>query len=251
MRRTFIKLMKPSADHPKIGTWISTAAPSVVELAGLCGFDWVLIDLEHGCAGEASVPAQLHALQGTGTAAIVRVGAPHADLIARLLDWGADGIMVPHVESAAEAAAAVQAANYPPLGRRGFSRTVRAHGYGLRSPDSAPRPLVVAQIESAAAVGLADEIARVEGVDALFVGPADLQLDLRMRPDLENCSYAECLKVVAGSAARAGKAAGILLRDVAEIAQHREMGFNMLAVDSDLGILRKAYLAVTGAAPAP
>lgn len=242
--------MKPSADHPKIGTWISTAAPSVVELAGLCGFDWVLIDLEHGCAGEAAVPAQLHALQGTGAAAIVRVGAPHADLIARLLDWGADGIMVPHVESAAEAAAAVEAANYPPLGRRGFSRTVRAHRYGLRSPDSAPRPMVVAQIESAVAVGRAEEIARVDGVDALFVGPADLQRDLRVRRESAGFSYGDCLKVVAGGAARAGKAAGILLRDAADIVQHRELGFNMLAVDSDLGILRKAYLAVTGAAPA-
>jgi 2-dehydro-3-deoxyglucarate aldolase/4-hydroxy-2-oxoheptanedioate aldolase len=242
--------MKPSPDHPKIGTWISTASPSVVELAGLCGFDWVLIDLEHGCAGESAVPAQLHALQGTGAAAIVRVGAPHADLIARLLDWGADGIMVPRVESAAEAAAAVEAANYPPLGKRGFSRTVRAHKYGMRSPDCAPRPMVVAQIESAASVGRADEIARVEGVDALFVGPADLQLDLRMRPESTQTSYAECLKVVAGSAAAAGKAAGILLRDAAEIAQHREMGFNMLAVDSDLGILRKAYMALTGVAPA-
>jgi 2-dehydro-3-deoxyglucarate aldolase/4-hydroxy-2-oxoheptanedioate aldolase len=239
--------MKPSAEHLKIGTWISTAAPSVVELAGLCGFDWVLIDLEHGCASETAVPAQLHALQGKDAAAIVRVGAPHPDLIARLLDWGADGIMVPHVESAAEAAAAVQAANYPPLGRRGFSRTVRAHGYGLRSPDSTPRPMVVAQIESAAAVGCADEIARVDGVDALFVGPADLQLDLRMRRESGQWSYAECLKAVASSAAGAGKVAGILLRDAAEIAQHREMGFNMLAVDSDLGILRKAFLAATGA----
>jgi 2-dehydro-3-deoxyglucarate aldolase/4-hydroxy-2-oxoheptanedioate aldolase len=110
--------------------------------------------------------------------------------------------------------------------------------------------MVVAQIESAVAVGRAEEIARVDGVDALFVGPADLQRDLRVRRESAGFSYGDCLKVVAGGAARAGKAAGILLRDAADIVQHRELGFNMLAVDSDLGILRKAYLAVTGAAPA-
>jgi 2-keto-3-deoxy-L-rhamnonate aldolase RhmA len=247
LRRTFVMLMKRSLNHLKIGTWISSAAAPVVELAGLCGLDWVLLDLEHGCGGDAAVPAQLHALQGTDTAAIVRVGAPHPDLIARLLDWGADGIMVPRVESAAEAAAAVRAANYPPLGRRGYSRSVRAHGYGLRPTEAAPRPLVIAQIESAGAVDSADEIAQVAGVDALFVGPSDLQFDLRMRPEAEVCSYEECLKRVVRSAAGAGKVAGILLRDSAEVPQYRERGFSMLAVDSDLGILRKAYLAIRGA----
>ncbi len=236
--------MKSIMAYPKIGTWVSSAAPPVAELAALCGFDWVLLDLEHGCSGESAIPGLLHALQGTGTAAIVRVGAPHADLIGRLLDWGANGVMVPHIESAAEATAIVAAAHYPPIGKRGFSRSVRAHQYGLRSADSTPKPLIVAQIESGNAVRNAQEIASVEGVDVLFVGPADLQFDLQINATSSPGSYEECLKSVAASAANAGKAAGILLREPAEIATLQNLGFSMLAIDSDLGILRKAYQAV-------
>jgi hypothetical protein len=88
---------------PSIGTWLSTGSPVIAELAALSGFDWVLLDLEHGNESEASLPNQLRGLRGTRTRGIVRVGAPHADLIARVLDWGAHGIMVPHVNSAAEA----------------------------------------------------------------------------------------------------------------------------------------------------
>lgn len=244
-------LMKAPMAHPKIGTWISSASPPIAELAALCGFDWVLLDLEHGCSGESAIPRLLHALQGSDTVAIVRVGAPNADLIGRLLDWGAHGVMVPHVESAAEAAAVVAAAYYPPMGKRGFSRTVRAHKYGLRSPDETPSPLIVAQIESGNAVRNAEEIARVEGIDVLFVGPADLQFDLRIHETYAPGPYEDSLKRVTAAAVKAGKAAGILLRETAEIASLRNLGFSMLALDSDLGILRKAYHAVLTSAQAP
>lgn len=132
----------------RLGTWLSLGSPVITEVAALCGFDWVWLDLEHGSASEATLPDQLRALRGSGTLGIVRVGAPHTDLIARVLDWGAHGIMVPHVNSAAEAGAAVQAAHYQPRGRRGFSRTVRAHDYGLRVPESIPATLLIAQIET-------------------------------------------------------------------------------------------------------
>src|SRR5262245_8233294 len=124
-----------------VGTWLSIGSPVIAELAAESGFDWLLFDLEHGCAPEAWLFAQLQALRGTNVAAIVRVGALHADLIGRVLDWGADGIMVPRISSVADAEACVQAANYPPRGRRGFSRTVRATNYGLRSPETTRSPL--------------------------------------------------------------------------------------------------------------
>jgi 2-dehydro-3-deoxyglucarate aldolase/4-hydroxy-2-oxoheptanedioate aldolase len=223
----------------QLGTWLSTGSPALAELAGLSGFDWVLIDLEHGCASEAAVPDQLRALRGSLTRGIVRVGAPHPDLIARVLDWGAAGIMVPHVNSPAEAEAIVQAAHYAPRGRRGFSRTVRAYDYGLNPPGDVPRkPLILAQIETAVAVEQAVEIAQVDGIDVLFVGPADLQYDLKQRGSGD---YAQCLETVAAAARGAGKASGLLLRDSAELRRHRDLGFSAIAVDSDLAILRKAY----------
>jgi 2-dehydro-3-deoxyglucarate aldolase/4-hydroxy-2-oxoheptanedioate aldolase len=236
--------MTDSPSSPNIGTWLALGSPAIAELAALAGFSWVLIDLEHGCATESEVPDQLRALRGTSTEAIVRVGAPYPDLIGRVLDWGARGIMVPHVDDAATAHRIVQATRYPPQGHRGVSRTTRATGYGLHpsSPGALP-PLVMAQIETVKAVHHAAEIAQVDGVDVLFVGPADLQYDLTHGAQAATApgDFAHCLTLVAEAAAACGKEAGILLRDLGDVSIHLDLGFTRIAVDSDLGILRKAY----------
>jgi len=236
--------MTDSPSSPNIGTWLALGSPAIAELAALAGFSWVLIDLEHGCATESEVPDQLRALRGTSTEAIVRVGAPYPDLIGRVLDWGARGIMVPHVDDAATAHRIVQATRYPPQGHRGVSRTTRATGYGLHpsSPGALP-PLVMAQIETVKAVHNAAEIAQVDGVDVLFVGPADLQYDLTHGAQAATApgDFAHCLTLVAEAAAACGKEAGILLRDLGDVSIHLDLGFTRIAVDSDLGILRKAY----------
>lgn len=224
-----------------IGTWLSIGSPVIAELAALSGFDWVLLDLEHGSAAESALPEQLRALRGSPTQGIVRVGAPHADLIARVLDWGAAGIMVPHVGSAAEAEAIVQAANYPPRGRRGFSRTVRAHDYGLRPPESTPKPLIMAQIETLDAVRQSAEIAGVDGIDVLFVGPADLQHDLKQQSLTVTDDFENCLVRVVSAAQSVGKSAGLLIRDPAEIPKRAEQGFTQVAIQSDLSLLRDAF----------
>ena len=233
----------------QLGIWLSIGSPAIAELAGLCGFDWVLLDLEHGCASEAALPEQLRALRGSATRGVVRVGAPHPDLIARVLDWGAHGLMVPHVNSAVEAEAIVRAAHYPPRGRRGFSRTVRAHDYGLRAPDSTPVPLLIAQIETREAVKQAAEIARVDGVDVLFVGPADLQHDLKQRVLSPGEDYEACLCRVVEAVRTAGKSAGILVRDPAELQPRLNQGFTHVAVQSDLAVLRDAFQKILQAKP--
>ncbi len=224
-----------------LGTWLSSGSPVIAELTALIGLDWVLLDLEHGCASESSLLPLLQAIRGSKTAGIVRVGAPHADLIGRVLDWGAHGIMVPHVDSAATAEAIVQAAHYAPRGNRGYSRSVRAHDFGLRPPEETPAPLLMAQIESIEGVNHAAEIAQVDGIDSLFVGPADLQFDLKNRAALAPGDFAHCLGVVTAAAKSAGKQAGILLRDSADLPRHRDLGFTHIAVDSDISILRKAW----------
>jgi 2-keto-3-deoxy-L-rhamnonate aldolase RhmA len=223
----------------QLGTWLSIGSPVIAELAALSGFDWVLLDLEHGCASEASLPDQLRALKGTSTLGIVRVGAPYPDLIARVLDWGADGIMVPHVESEDVAASIVRAACHAPRGKRGFSRTVRATGYGLGAHPGSP--ILMAQIETVAGVAAVPAIAAVEGITTLFVGPADLRHDLEYSSSLELSDYDSCLEQILVAAREAGKEAGILVRDPAEVSRHAERGFTRLAVHSDLAILRHAY----------
>ena len=228
---------------PHLGTWLSIGSQVIAELAAESGFDWLLFDLEHGCGSEAALFGQLLALRGACAAAIVRIGAPNADLIGRVLDWGADGIMVPHVSTAAEAEACVRAMRYPPHGTRGLSRSVRAYGYGLRPPDaqSLPTPLLFAQIETIEAVENARAIADVVGVDVLFVGPADLQFDLNARPQFAKRDFTGCLQHVAQAADEAGKSSGILVRDRAELSRLRGIGFTHLAIDTDLGILRAGY----------
>jgi 2-dehydro-3-deoxyglucarate aldolase/4-hydroxy-2-oxoheptanedioate aldolase len=226
---------------PLFGTWLSIGSPVVAELAALSGFDWVLVDLEHGCGSEGGVLEQLLALRGSGTRTIVRVGAPHADLISKMLDLGADGIMVPHVQTAEQARAIVRAAHYAPRGVRGFSRTVRAHAYGLRAPEETPAPVLLAQIETLAAVRESDAIAAVDGMDVLFVGPADLQHDLLHSAEADPPDYEECLARVVQAARNAGKSAGILLRTPSELGRRIAQGFTHVAVQSDLSLLRDAF----------
>lgn len=226
----------------RLGTWLSLGSPVVAELAAESGFQWLLFDLEHGCSTEAALLSNLQATRGAALARIVRVGAPHPELILRVLDWGADGVMVPHVSTAAEAEACVQAAHYAPRGRRGFSRTVRAYGYGLRPPaETGPlaRPVLLAQIETLEGVDNAAAIAAVDGIDVLFVGPADLNFDLRARASTR--SYEACLRATVTAAANAGKQAGILLRNVEDLPHLQACGFTWLAVDSDLAILREGF----------
>ena len=222
-----------------LGTWLSLGSPVVAELAGLCGFDWLLIDLEHGAVGESALFQTLQALRGSKSAVIVRVGAPHHDLIQRVLDWGADGIMVPHVDTAEAARAIVRAAHFPPHGTRGYSRSVRACDYGLNVPDTPPHPLILAQIESAEAVGNVQAIAAVDGIDVLFVGPADLAFDLKA--SASSLTYAGSLQTVADAARAAGKQAGILTRDDKDLPVLLAQGYTVQAVDSDMAILRRRY----------
>ena len=233
----------PSAAHRiRLGTWLSIGSPVIAELAAGVGYDWVLMDLEHGCESEAAIPSQLRALRGSNTSAIVRVGAPHPDLIGRVLDWGARGIMVPHVNSAEAAQDCVEAMHYPPVGRRGISRSARIYGYGLNVPEASPPPPVfMAQIETIDGVVNAASIAAVEGVDVLFVGPADLQFDLRARPNEIAEGYDECLKHVVKVAHAAGKEAGILVRKASDLPMLLEMGFTCLAMDSDLALIRSGF----------
>ena len=225
---------------PFLGTWLSVGSPVIAELAAASGFDWLLFDMEHGCGSESSLFSCLQAVKGSKTQTIVRVGAPHPEFIMKVLDWGADGIMVPHVSSAIEAEACVHAVNYPPLGHRGMSRSARAYNYGLTPPDT-QQPMLIVQIETIEGVLNVEAIANISGVDCLFVGPADLNYDLSHREHAADLSYESCLRRVAAATKAAHKKAGILVRNIADKPSLQAMGFTHLAIDSDLGILRGRF----------
>ncbi len=226
------------------GTWLASGSPVIAELASLCGLDWLLMDMEHGFLTEADLLANLQAVRDKGSAVVVRVPGHEAGLIGRVLDCGADAIMVPHVESAEEARALVQAMRYPPFGKRGYSRSVRACDYGLGGTENSQPPLLLVQIESVAGVDNVAEIAAVEGVDVLFVGPADLKLSLEVESSGRGLSYEESLDLVVKAARQEGIQTGILVRDRKDLPVLLEKGFTVIAIDSDLSLLRTGFLSI-------
>lgn len=225
------------------GTWLSIGSPVIAELAAACGFDWLLFDLEHGCLTEAALLANLQAAKRDNIKLIVRVGSFDRALIARVLDWGASGIMLPHVSTAEQARQCVQAMNYPPLGTRGYSSSVRAFSYGLTAQQTPKNPpLFIAQIEDYHGVLNAESIAAINGVDVLFVGPADLKLDLSTRALPPNSAYQKALQAVSTATRTYQKQAGILVRNPADLSELNQLGFSCLAIGSDLGFVRDGFL---------
>lgn len=227
-----------------LGTWLSSGSSVVSEVAAQFSFDWFLLDLEHGSGSEAQLLDTLRAMSGSPARLIVRVPDLLPDMIGRVLDRGADGIMLPHVTCAQQAEDCVKAMRYLPYGTRGFSSSVRAYNYGLQVPQdpSAVKPVCMAQIEDAEGVRNAKEIAAVEGVDILFVGPADLKLALsHQSADDEPLSYEGALRRVSESAKQSGKKAGILMRNIDDFDHLKKLDYSCIAVDSDLGILKRGY----------
>ena len=228
----------------KLGTFLSLGSPMVAEVCGKYPFDWILIDCEHGAgASEDALFRTLQAMGPTKARKIVRLGSPEHAQIQHALDWGADGLMIPHVDTPDIARKALDSMLYPPKGRRGYSRSVRAFGYGTALPENPPKPILFAQIETLEAVENAAAIAAVDGVDVLFVGPADLGFDLKARR--ASVTLDDCLPKVAAAAKAAGKFAGILTRDDADVQKRLALGYTHQAVDSDLGILRRRWKELT------
>lgn len=198
-----------------LGTWVKLPATDSAELAALAGFDFVVLDLEHSMIGLETAYQVIGTARRSGVSPLVRIPAPaqgvDRGLVQRLLDGGAEGLVLPHVDRAGDARSAVSAARFPPLGRRGAGITSRAGDWGALDPAEYVRfgqeeVTLVAQIESVAAVRAAAEIAAVPGIDALFVGAADLALDAGLTggdPDLTTMSA----EVIA-AAREAGKPTG-------------------------------------------
>jgi 4-hydroxy-2-oxoheptanedioate aldolase len=168
-----------ASDNPAFGLSVMIPSPQTVEMAAGVGFDWVLIDCEHGSIGIESVEPMIMAAEAAGLTPIVRPASNAARNIQQVLDLGAMGVQVPHVMTAQDARAAVAAVKYHPLGIRSMAAGIRAQKYGTMSTDdyieTANREtLVCIQLEDAEAIDNADEILNVEGVDVFFIGPSDL-----------------------------------------------------------------------------
>lgn len=234
-----------ASGQPQIGLWAGLANPYTTEILAGAGFDWLVIDGEHSPNSLQTTLSQLQALAAyPSVSAVVRPAWNDPVEIKRILDIGAQTVLVPMVQSAAEAAAAVAAVRYPPAGIRGVGNALARAARWNRVPDYLARAneemCVLVQIETPQGLAALEDIAAVEGVDGIFIGPADLSASMG---HLTNPDHPDMLAVLDDTIRRirkAGRAAGILHGNP-ERAQHfLEVGANFVAVGADASLLARA-----------
>jgi 4-hydroxy-2-oxoheptanedioate aldolase len=219
------------------GCWLNLGSSLTAEIVGLAGFDWVLIDLEHGAGSEKDILFQLQALESTPTATIVRVESAEHARISRALDMGADGVMCPKIKTVEDAKAVIKGMYYPPFGNRGVAKMVRATGFGINFDqyyaESKENILGVIQIETVESLNHLDEIAALDGVDVLFIGPADLSMELGIFGQFNNPIFLEAVTNIVAAADKAGKVTGILFFNPDDYKKYHDMGIRFIACGAD------------------
>jgi 4-hydroxy-2-oxoheptanedioate aldolase len=224
----------------QIGLWNSIPGPVAAEAAASAGFDWVVIDTEHAHTDVPQVLGMLQAMAPYPVSAVVRPASNDAVLIKRLLDFGAQTLLIPYVQTRAEAEAAVAAIRYAPRGMRGVAGLTRASRFGLvegYASRAETELCLILQVETAEALDRIEDIAGVEGVDGLFIGPADLAASMGFpgepgHPEVKRAVEAAIRRIVA-----AGKPAGILTFDAAFARACMGFGTRFTAVGMDLALM--------------
>lgn len=238
----FRHLLKARGARAPIGTWISSASPLVAEALGHAGFDWGVIDMEHAPADLMEVVHLLQAVGNTKMVPVVRVPWNEAVVVKRVLDAGAQTVMFPFVQSAVEAAHAVAATRYPPEGVRGVAGSTRAtrfgrvSGYATRAHEEI---CLLVQLETKDALQHLEAIAALDGIDGIFIGPADLHASLGHAGEIAHPQVWPLIEDAIGRIRAAGKAPGILMVDEKLAQRCIELGTLFTAVGSDVGILAR------------
>ena len=226
----------------QLGLWVSLASPYSTEIVAGSGFDWLLIDGEHSPNDPTTVLPQLQAAAPYDVSCVVRPAWNDKVLIKRYLDVGAQTLLIPYVQSAAEAAEAVAAVRYPTRGVRGVAGTTRASRYG-RVADYAARAeaeiCLLVQIETRSGLDDLEAIARTDGVDGVFIGPADLAAGLGHLGQIGHPEVQAAIRDGIGRIGACGKPAGILATDDASIRRYMEWGTRFTAIGLDAMILAR------------
>jgi 2-dehydro-3-deoxyglucarate aldolase/4-hydroxy-2-oxoheptanedioate aldolase len=228
---------KLRAGQRTVGGWLQIASPFTAEIMSRAGFDWLMIDLEHGPGDILTLIAQLQAMNGTGVAPLVR--APWNDfvMIKRILDTGVMGVLVPYVNTRAEAEAAVRACRYPPAGIRGIAGSPRAAGYGQNIMDYLQRAndeiFVMVAVETPEAVNHLNSILAVEGLDGIFIGPMDLATSLGYFANPTHAEVQAMIASVESTVIAAKKVLGTVAGSWEQAQDLYERGYQMLTVMAD------------------
>jgi 2-keto-3-deoxy-L-rhamnonate aldolase RhmA len=231
------------AGEPTAGAWLHLCSSIAAEIMAEAGFDWLLIDMEHGHGDYQTLLAQLQAMGGSGVTPIVRVEWNDPAVLKRVLDLGAYGVMIPWVSGREACAAAVRACKYPPEGIRGMAGSHRAAGFGTRAADYWRRAnaeiLVIIQIETVETLRDIDAVLAVPGVDVAFVGPVDLSAALGHVGAPAHPEVKAAIARVEEAAKRAGVALGTISRSWEEAQALYARGYRMVTLASDAGLLAR------------
>jgi 2-keto-3-deoxy-L-rhamnonate aldolase RhmA len=233
------------------GTFLNLGSSLTAEIAGNAGFDWVMIDLEHGVGDRSELLLELQALESTPAVPLVRVPWNDPVAVKRVLDLGASGIMVPYVQTADEARSAVAAMRYPPQGIRGVAMMNRACGFGpgfeeyFRKANSSL--LTILQIETPTAVDNSEAIAAVDGADALFIGPADLSVSMGVPGQWDHPKMRAAREKVLNACQKNRKAAATIVSGEDQIGPRLAEGFTFLAHGSDSATVLKGMQSTAAA----
>lgn len=230
-----------------IGCWSALNNPISTEVLGLAGFDWLLLDIEHSTNEFSDLVPQLMALKGSMSAPIVRPQINRPEVLKKLLDIGFYNFLIPYVEDAEQALSAVRATRYPPNGIRGVSVSHRSNMFGT-IPDYFQKIdesiSVIVQIESQKGVDNVAEIAAIDGIDGIFIGPADLSASLGHLGNPRHPDVQKVIRYVFEQAQKAGKTCGILAPNPDDAKRYLSWGANFVGVGSDLGIFKSASFAL-------
>lgn len=228
------------------GTFIGLGSSLSAEVAAMCGFDWVLLDLEHGGGSEEQLSPTVVASGGYGVPTLVRVESAERIRIGRALDAGAAGVMVPRLETVEQVHTVVKHFSYPPIGDRGVATYNRSARWGKdpQALDSTAKVACIIQIETLGALENVEEISITPGVDVLFVGPLDLSYALGVPRNFAAAQFTAALERVVAAGAQANKPVGILAADAAGAKRYLDMGFKFIAIGSDSTLLAKAITEV-------
>jgi 4-hydroxy-2-oxoheptanedioate aldolase len=226
----------------QIGLWSGLASPIAAEILAGAGFDWIVIDGEHGPNDITTLLPQLQSMRGGTAEPVFRVPWNDMVIVKRALDVGARSLLIPFVQNAEEARRAVAATRYPPLGIRGVSLTPRANDYGRVQNYHKNAHLdtcVLVQLETRAALKEIEAVAAIDGVDGIFIGPSDLAADFGHLGNPKHPEVQAALKDAAARIRAAGKSAGMLTGNLDDVEPLIALGFNFIAVGLDVGILAR------------
>lgn len=223
-----------------IGPFVKTSDPAMVEIAGFAGFDFVILDMEHGPVGLQQMQNMIRAAHVAGVVAVIRTRDQQPELISQALDIGAQAVQIPQVTTADEARAVVQSAKFFPLGNRGVCRFVRAAGYASIDRkeyfEKANATQVIIQVEGIRGMKNFDKIIEIPGVDILFIGPYDLSQSLGVPGEIDHPDVLSVIKEFVYKANKAHKYIGIFTDTLVNARKWKDAGIHYLSYSVDVGL---------------